>query len=96
MALTYASVFCKSFENLTFGLVSWYSQGHVMFVPSFMPPWFKSVWAIGDSMHRDSFQKFLIQLMSKSCISSTLHRNHWLERYKGLQCCFEAYCPRKC
>ena len=54
----------NSFDHLTFGLFSWFTEVGESFVPQLFQPWFKSIGAIVDAMGSDGIEDHLVEVLS--------------------------------
>ena len=77
-------VFANSFQEITFGLASWFSEKAIMFGSPFSEPRFKSVWSIGNSVNGDGVKQLLVDLHAVCRVMFALHRDHWLEGFERL------------
>ena len=78
----------KSFEHIKFGLVSWFAEVHVSFVPAFKQAWFESVRSIGNAVGRDRIKESLVKVHAQ--FNSTLVLDLGLKGFECLKRPFEA------
>ena len=80
----------KSFEDITFGFVSWFHQSVVRFGSSFVSLRFKAVGSIGDLVGSDRIKNLLVEVHSESSVTFTQECNQRLECIQCLDYTFEA------
>ena len=80
----------KSFEHLSFELVSRLHHSVVFLLPAFSLPWLEAIGPIGDSMSSDSLKQLVVETSTSHRTAVALRGDQWLKRLQGLNRPLEA------